>query len=362
MSRLTDEQLNKWLKIALLVIFICIAAYLICYWFVPAAIIILRVVGRLLLPFILAVAITIIIEPAISFLQRKCRLGRGLATIIVILVLIAVIVFVSSLLITRLVSEIYLLYDRIPDMPGFIDNFYNNITGRLDEFFAFQNGSSNLETWIISLGEKITNWTSNIFNGILNSIINFPTFILLVLVTILATYFFSRDKDNILNKAFGVLGENRSLRLHSVYDDMALALAGYFRVIVILVLISMLIAIVAFLIMGVKYALTIGVLVGLCDILPVLGPGTILLPWAVICLFTGNISRGVGLLILYLFITIARQLIQPKMISHNIGLHPLATLVAIFIGWILWGFWGLFLLPIIVVVLKSIYYANKAVK
>ncbi len=362
MGRLTNEQLNKWLKIILLVISICVAAYLICYWFVPSAIIILRVVGRLLLPFILAVAITIIIEPAISFLQRKCRLGRGLATIIVILVLLAIIVFISSLLITRLVSEIYLLYDRIPDMPNFIDNFYNNITERIDQIFAFQNGNSNLEAWITSIGEKVTVWTSSVLNNILNSIINFPTFLLLVLVTILATYFFSRDKENILNKIFGLLGENRSFRLHSIYDDMAFALAGYFRVIVILVFISMLIAIVAFLIMGVKYAITLGVLVGLCDILPVLGPGTILLPWVVICLFTGNISRGIGLLVLYLFITVVRQLIQPKMVSKNIGLHPLATLVAIFIGWILWGFLGLFLLPIIAVVLKSIYQANKAVK
>ena len=89
------------------------------------------------------------------------------------------------------------------------------------------------------------------------------------------------------------------------------------------------------------------------DILPVLGTGTVLIPWGLISCFLGTVGQGVGILILYLIITAVRQFLEPKIIGQQVGLHPIVTLICIFAGGKVMGIWGIFLFPVMATVLKK---------
>jgi sporulation integral membrane protein YtvI len=104
----------------------------------------------------------------------------------------------------------------------------------------------------------------------------------------------------------------------------------------------------------VHYAILWAALIALVDILPVLGTGTVLIPWAVVNLILGNYPLGVGLLVLYGIITVVRQSLEPRVVGKQIGLYPLVTLVCMFLGSYLFGFVGLFALPIAVTVLVQL--------
>ena len=101
----------------------------------------------------------------------------------------------------------------------------------------------------------------------------------------------------------------------------------------------------------VDYALLIALVTAVVDILPVLGTGTVMIPWGIAMLVTGNYPLGVGLLILYAVITVVRQMLEPRVVGHQIGLYPLVTLMCMFIGTYLFGAVGLFGVPILVTLL-----------
>ena len=100
---------------------------------------------------------------------------------------------------------------------------------------------------------------------------------------------------------------------------------------------------------------TVGLLIGFCDLLPVLGPGTILLPWALWQWAQGDSRLAGGLLLIYLVILVSRQFVEPKIMAAGLGLHPLAALAAGFLGLTLLGAFGLLLGPLLASLLYFVY-------
>jgi predicted PurR-regulated permease PerM len=108
-----------------------------------------------------------------------------------------------------------------------------------------------------------------------------------------------------------------------------------------------------FVILGVRYSLLIAVIVALLDVLPVIGVGTVLVPWSVWCLLVGDVRLGVGLIILFATNEIIRQFAEPKIIGKHLGIHPLVTLILLYVGYSLMGLFGLFLLPVVTVIVNA---------
>ena len=104
-----------------------------------------------------------------------------------------------------------------------------------------------------------------------------------------------------------------------------------------------------------EYPILMAVLIGLVDALPIVGSGTIIMPWAIISAFNGNIKLAVALVILYLIVIVIRQIIEPKIISNHIGIHPIFTLIAMYTGFKVIGTIGIFIGPIILIILKSVF-------
>jgi predicted PurR-regulated permease PerM len=108
------------------------------------------------------------------------------------------------------------------------------------------------------------------------------------------------------------------------------------------------------LIMGNQYAFTVGILAGLFDLVPIIGPSLIFLPWALIALFTGGVSATVKILLVYLAATVVRQILEPKILAQNIGIHPLPALISMYVGLTLFGAYGLILGPTAIVIYEAV--------
>ena len=107
--------------------------------------------------------------------------------------------------------------------------------------------------------------------------------------------------------------------------------------------------------MVICYIFTIGILVGILDILPILGPGTLFIPWIIWEIISGDTGFAVSLLVLYVIISVVRQFLEPKIIGDNIGLHPLATLISLYVGLQLGGIVGMIAGPVLLVIFIACY-------
>ena len=122
----------------------------------------------------------------------------------------------------------------------------------------------------------------------------------------------------------------------------------------VLVLISTLITIVGFYILKVEYALSLGIICGLLDMLPLVGPSLIFVPWIVVTVIMGNLNYAIKVLILYIIVLSNRQILQAKIVGQNLGIDPLLTLLSIYLGVEAYGFLGLFVGPLVVVIVRAL--------
>ena len=137
-------------------------------------------------------------------------------------------------------------------------------------------------------------------------------------------------------------------------------LGGYLKAQVILVIISFVISLIGLYIFhfigwNVQYPLLMALLIGFVDALPIFGSGTIMIPWAGYLAFTGDITLAIAIIILWIIMSVVRQLIEPKIVSGQIGIHPIFTLIAMYTGFKFIGVLGMLLGPIILIILKNIY-------
>ncbi len=141
-------------------------------------------------------------------------------------------------------------------------------------------------------------------------------------------------------------------------DELKKALFGFVKAQLTLISLTFGIVLIGLFILRVDYAFTIALILGILDLLPYLGAGTVLIPWALYSFFSGDIGLGFGLAILFMVTVIQRQLAEPKILSSKIGIVPLATLVSLFIGFTLLGFLGHIAGPITLVIIRTLHSAN----
>jgi len=149
-------------------------------------------------------------------------------------------------------------------------------------------------------------------------------------------------------------------KIYKHIKDLVKVLGGYLKAEATLILISFIISLIGlyifhFIGMNIKYPLLYAIAIGFVDALPIFGSGTVMLPWAVIAGFSGDIRLGICILVLWIIMSIVRQLIEPKIVGTHIGIHPIFTLIAMYTGFKLTGVIGLFVGPIILIILKNIF-------
>lgn len=352
-----EDYLNKVLRILSLLL-ILVTLYFIIVYFLPVLFNFTGVAIGAMLPFVVALVVAILIDPLVDWLVQKKGVKRGLAVsftlIIVLTLVILLIIFVTS----RLVIELTDLYHRMPMYTQDLMQYGMQYVEEARNYFYNNPLPTEAQDALRSNLQVIVNQSANMVSFLSNWLFAFitglPGFITIILVAGVATFFVSRDKAAIANYVYSLIPRKLVRPTSTVIGEVSKALVGFFRAQTILISITTILAILGLYILKVDYALTIGIIVGLLDLLPILGPGGVFIPWAIVVLLLGQIRFGVSLLILYGILIGVRQLIEPKILSQHIGLHPLATLMALYLGLQLIGVWGIIIGPFLVIVAKAI--------
>lgn len=307
-------------------------------------------------PFIIAWAIALIINPVVDLSQKKTKLPRGLISIGFILMFYSLLTFLLIIGATRLITELSNILDKMPqyartlkiateDMVSYGQNIYINLPPDTTEI---------VRSSIVTMINSLTSTISGTIARSISLLTFFPKTVLFIIVTIISSYMISKDLYSIRNFLTSQVPNTVLNRIKSISADLINALEGFLRAQLTIMGITFLIAITGLYLIGVPYALTMAILIGIVDILPIIGPGSVLIPWALVNIITNNYPLAVTLLILYGTIMVTRQIIEPKIMGKNIGIHPLATLISLYLGMQIFGIIGILIGPLTLIVIKAL--------
>lgn len=340
----------------------CGAFFLLYYYVLPALREIFSFLLPIVAPFLIGWLIAALMEPVVAWLEKRLKIKRGLAAFLTLVSTLAILITLITLGVSWVSVEVVRLSKELPGMFSVVVDFFTDLFASLQSFYSeFDLGPRIIEGISQSMSgivSTLTNITSGATNFVLSTATLLPNIFILLIISLLASYFFSRDKKVLGNIVARILPGSMSEAVTAIKEDMGKAILGYIRAQITLVSITALQTVVGLYVLGVKYAVTIAIVVGILDILPVVGSGSVFIPWMVFEIFRGNYSLTLGLGLLYAFILVVRQILEPKLVADNLGIHPLATLIAIYVGYKLFGVLGLILGPFVLVIIKAASRAN----
>ena len=208
----------------------------------------------------------------------------------------------------------------------------------------------------------LTSLTSKLPGIIADVIAMIPHILLFTVIIILASYYFCADFDKIKETLLSFLPEGVQNALKRFKKRLADTGIKYLKACAVMLIITYFELLVGFLMLGIPYAFSLSLLVAAVDMLPIFGVGTVLVPWAIWCKLTGDTYTAVGLLIIFATVTVIRRFVEPKVISNGIGLSPLTTLFAMYVGFRLFGLTGLFFSPLAAILILHALPENIAKK
>ncbi len=307
-------------------------------------------------PFTLAIFTAMCLEPLIRKIMDKTKIKRKFIGLILVIVVYSILALVISLLVYKLITELSSLSSKLPEIYDkvsyFMDKVYLEIMRVLNKF------PKEVTVKIYEVGRNVLNRVMNILYVLLNkslSIITFlPSLLVYIVVNFLATIFLVVDRNKITTFLKEKMPTKYINKFFNFITESSKTFITFLKAQLLLLLITFLELLIAFIIIKQPYPIVLALIVALVDALPILGTGTILLPWSAYLSFNGQINISIFLIITYVAIIVIRQLIEPKIVSKAIGVHPLVTLFCMYVCFKVFGLIGLFIGSILAVLLKNI--------
>ena len=314
------------------------------------------------IPFLIAYIISTIIDPIIKFVNKKIHFSRKVSSIIVLVTIFSIITALLVWGIVRLVSE---TTNLLEGLNIYLEKTLNFISNKVSDFdfakYKVSNDVINIfEDTTTDYLNTFTKYLKDILTKVLNYITSIPNMFINIIITILATYFITSDKFYILDRMEHHLSKKMVGKITKHAKEITSSLGGYLKAEIILSIITFMVVLtglnIFYLIgMNVDYPILMAIVIGFVDALPILGAGSVMVPWSIILLINSKSSLAFSVIGLYIFIMVLKQLLEPKLVSNNIGIHPIFTLIAMYTGFKIIGILGLLIGPIVLIIVKNIF-------
>lgn len=329
-------------------------------------------------PFLLSFFFAVILQRPLGWLDKKTKNKmHTFWSIVLVLLCVAIILGPVISIIAALFREvgnfISFLGEQLNDLPTFLvtlqneilkaikflpDGIYTSVSENITQFFGNLINDFDVSKLGINMS-SITSGLSNGISGVYSVVKNIPSILIGVVIGIIAWILFTKDYKKVVkfiklqlpDKHKNLLSETKK-----IFSSTILKMCRAYGLIMFITFCENFLGLTILNLIGVmnnSYVFVIAICIAVFDILPVAGSGGILIPWALIALVTGNVGQCVGLLILYAVITVIRQYIEPKIVGDSLGVNPLVTLAGLYFGLKLFGFLGMFIVPICVMTLKA---------
>ncbi|MCL2500254.1 MAG: sporulation integral membrane protein YtvI [Defluviitaleaceae bacterium] len=300
-------------------------------------------------PFFFGLIIALIMEPLIRFMLKRFKFKRWMAALLCLLIFMTAAASLGAWLVNTLARQIGSFVETAPAQ-------IEEIVYRSEAWFARITAGLPDSVNIPDMQDTLLSMVMGLFGGLVQDqaprwAAAVPEFFINVILTLVSAFFFMADRERIFSAVARNCPKGLTVHFRQTGKSFSKAIKGYLRAQYILMAMVGIISIIGLLIIRSPFALLIGLLLAVLDFLPIVGAGSVLIPWALISFITSNPSQGVSLLIIYGVITVTRQVLQPKILGDQIGVHPLVSLMSIFIGFRLFGLLGLIIGPTLVMLL-----------
>lgn len=335
-------------------------------------------------PILFAFVIAVILQRPKNFIINKTFLKKGLASTVCVFGLLLIVAAVIVLIGVRAAEEVkgfinYLMlqFQNIDTVINTVETSVLGFVGRLPDFIS-ENISESIATIFTQirefvagtstqLPEQITGGLSDSFNlswittpitGVISTASRIPSILIGIVVTIVCACFMTADYDIISNFVYCQFPEEKRKDVTRAKQLLKLNLGKMAKAYILIMLVTfteIFIGLTVLKLIGVfqsSYIAVIAVVTAIVDVIPVLGTGTIVLPWAAYSLIVGDYGMAIGLIVIYVTVTVIRQIVEPKLVAGQLGLPPFMTLIAMYLGLKIFGVLGVFILPIVIIMLK----------
>jgi sporulation integral membrane protein YtvI len=316
------------------------------------------------MPFVIGWIISAIANPLVRLLEKKMKIVRKHSSMVIIIGVLAAVVGLGYLAVSRIVLEAGNLIANLPQIYANWQEDFEEIGQNLQVFYnrlspdiqkSIQNVSTNFAEYASSLVQAIGEPT---FEAAGNFAKNVPSTLISIIMCLISAYFFTADHDRILDTLRKNIPSEIFGKVSGVIHDLKSVVGGYFKAQFKIMGVVYVILVIGLLILKVNYALLVSFAIAFLDMLPFFGTGTVLAPWAIIKILSNDYQMAVGLLILYAVSQVVRQVIQPKIVGDTIGMDPLATLFFMFIGYKVSSIIGMIIAVPIGMILINLYQAG----
>ena len=315
----------------------------------------------LALPILVGLGVAAAAEPVAKLLCRRLRLPRGVAAGVAICAVFALIGVGVYFLGRLLLWELNNLSDQLPEMAVSLDSAMDRVRSWLYGLVhrAPDHLQARMESGIQQLFESGTELAQGAAEQVLSLasriILSLPDTLVFLGTAITSSFLISARLPRVipwLRQKLPQAWQNRAL---PVIQALRSNLSGWLRAQAKLMGVTFLILTAGFFVLRVGHPLLVGAVVALVDALPMLGVGTILIPWGLIVMLQGNSALGFGLLALYVAASMTRSVLEPRMVGRQLGLNPLTTLAVVYVGYKLWGILGMILAPVLAVTVAQLW-------
>ena len=323
-------------------------------------------------PFIVAFVLAYALQRPIKWAKKKLRLkSHGIISFLLVLLVVLIVMGVLSIAVLVLFNELkdfasYLTtqFSSIDELIVTLENYAMGVIVRLpagiretvgdyvtDAFDSLGKGQAELDLSMLSAP----------LSGAWSVVKSLPSTILSIVVAVVSCFFMASDYEKVKDLFLSFFSESKRKSLVKTKRTAIKAIAKLLKAYITIMAITfaeMFLGLFLLKLIGVydgSYIAIISFVTCIIDIIPVLGTGTVLIPWAVYNLIFGNFGMGIGLLVIYAAITVIRQIVEPKLVANQAGLPAIVTIMAMFLGVRIFGAFGIILLPFTVIILKLLY-------
>jgi sporulation integral membrane protein YtvI len=317
-------------------------------------------------PFFAGFVVSLILEPLVRLLNERFKIHRGIAAIFLILILMTLIIVLSILIVNNIIAQAFSFASNVPQYIANIEKTFASFEDKITVlkelipksiYDAFAESSGGILSSLASSSAKFVG--NGMGQGGISIVKALPNVLVVVILCIISAFFFTKDMPMIKEKANKYIPQWIRKNAKGIRGGVFTAVGGYIKAQLIIMSVTGSICVLGLTIIRYPYSLFVGILIAVFDALPIFGSGAILWPWAAYSFLMNNYRFGIALLIIYGAIFLTRQFLEPKVLSAQIGLYPILTLMSIFVGVKAFGFLGFIIGPFVVICAKIILTAER---
>ena len=314
----------------------------------------------LFMPFVLALVVSWLLNPLVRLLQKRLGLSRGFLSLLLILLAFAAVGGIFFALSQSLFTEISSLLNNWEVIWHSLQSAVTAVGAWLDQVLAYlpEEITTYVDGILERLWEAVSAWAGDAMpilgNWAGNFAMSIPSFVVALIVFILGTYFITADYPHYRFLLTDRLPQGARNFFSHVRNTALGAFAGYVRAEILISIVVFFILLVGFFLLGQPYAVLLALALAVLDFIPIIGSGTIMVPWAVVDLITGNWFHALGLMAVWGVVCVFRRVAEPKFVGSQTGLSPILSLISMYVGMQLGGVLGMILGPILCLVVWNV--------